>query len=595
MVVRKLARFCWLSNNFCRLHKLGSSSLLEKYKSTLAEPPLDILVRDISRVLSQRRRDVEEPMPGPSYLQDKEGQQQQKGPRLTRSEIMDTLCDLGIQCKLTPHTGRVQIYCPECGTHRLFISPRNNSAMCVDCGYQASFTELCDLLKKSGKDSERIALQWRDSNRTVVNKDPLSSKYRFEAEARPPVDNKGAKMNDHDGIARYSSLEELDSDIYDRVSYLNLMSEYEKKERQRKLEEIESLRRLRDEAEKLSSRSPRGKAIDSLSEKNNMIPSVDPMIRMIWADAIDLYDVRDVAEQSDFLALRKELGVDRISYDTLSRFYVKGHMDAYDHPALCYPRYRGPCGRTRPPAGLKIIRRVGERLEKENFPEPDESGRRVFSGIFGYHLVAASDQRIVLTTNERDAMAVYEATGGLLSIALPMGEKLDENVLPYLEEFDIVYLWFPFIHDKYAKDYASFLNANRCQIINHQERPIELLRGGRLAEIDVAIRRRAVRVRSKGFRSMIDVRSDLKSELINSHSKQFGIARWKRFDVLNKYLLGFRPRELTVITGGTGFGKTTFLCEYSLDLLSQGVRTLFCSFEMPDEKVLKWMLVQFAA
>jgi twinkle protein len=66
-------------------------------------------------------------------------------------------------------------------------------------------------------------------------------------------------------------------------------------------------------------------------------------------------------------------------------------------------------------------------------------------------------------------------------------------------------------------------------------------------------------------------------------------------DVLNRYLKGFRPGELTVLTGGTGFGKTTFLCEYSMDLFSQGVRTMFCSFEMPDEKILKWMVVQFAA
>ncbi|EJW74892.1 hypothetical protein WUBG_14198, partial [Wuchereria bancrofti] len=48
-----------------------------------------------------------------------------------------------------------------------------------------------------------------------------------------------------------------------------------------------------------------------------------------------------------------------------------------------------------------------------------------FSGIFGYHLVTASDRRIVLTTNERDALAVFEATGGMLCVALPKGEQLD--------------------------------------------------------------------------------------------------------------------------------------------------------------------------
>lgn len=64
----------------------------------------------------------------------------------------------------------------------------------------------------------------------------------------------------------------------------------------------------------------------------------------------------------------------RISADTLSRYHVKGHMDGYDQPALCYPRYRGPATRSRIPTGLKLIRRVGEKLEKENYPEADEFG-----------------------------------------------------------------------------------------------------------------------------------------------------------------------------------------------------------------------------
>ena len=70
---------------------------------------------------------------------------------------------------------------------------------------------------------------------------------------------------------------------------------------------------------------------------------------------------------------------------------------------------------------------------------------------------------------------------------------------------------------------------------------------------------------------MTDVRDDIKSELVQNKSRMAGIAQWKRFDVLNTYLKGFRPCELTVLTGGTGTGKTTFVCEYALDLYTQGV------------------------
>ena len=52
------------------------------------------------------------------------------------------------------------------------------------------------------------------------------------------------------------------------------------------------------------------------------------------------------------------------------------------------------------------------------------------------------------------------------------------------------------------------------------------------------------------------------------------LCQWKRFAPLNRVLKGFRPSELTVFTGCTGVGKTTFLSEYSLDLCMQGVCTV---------------------
>lgn len=105
---------------------------------------------------------------------------------------------------------------------------------------------------------------------------------------------------------------------------------------------------------------------------------------------------------------------------------------------------------------------------------------------------------------------------------------------------------------------------------------------------------------------MSDVRDSIKNDIIYSDTLKKGFAevrphlfynlsfKWRRYSALNKYLNGLRPGEITVITGTTGIGKTTFLCEYSLDLFTQGVRTLFCSFEMPEERILKWMLIQYA-
>ncbi|KAF5404601.1 Twinkle protein mitochondrial [Paragonimus heterotremus] len=69
---------------------------------------------------------------------------------------------------------------------------------------------------------------------------------------------------------------------------------------------------------------------------------------------------------------------------------------------------------------------------------------------------------------------------------------------------------------------------------------------------------------------------------------------WSRYPELNRILKGFRPNELTVLSGHTGVGKTTFLCEYSLDLAEQGVSTMWGSFEMPLRKICRTILHQFA-
>lgn len=72
------------------------------------------------------------------------------------------------------------------------------------------------------------------------------------------------------------------------------------------------------------------------------------------------------------------------------------------------------------------------------------------------------------------------------------------------------------------------------------------------------------------------------------------ILQWKRFPALTRCLKGFRQGELTILTGHTGTGKTTFLAEYSLDLCMQGVSTLWGSFEMTNRKLTSVMLRQFA-
>lgn len=48
------------------------------------------------------------------------------------------------------------------------------------------------------------------------------------------------------------------------------------------------------------------------------------------------------------------------------------------------------------------------------------------------------------------------------------------------------------------------------------------------------------------------------------------------------------------MSGQTGSGKTTFLTQYSLDFALEGLSTLFFSFELKNEIIMKTILQQYS-
>lgn len=89
------------------------------------------------------------------------------------------------------------------------------------------------------------------------------------------------------------------------------------------------------------------------------------------------------------------------------------------------------------------------------------------------------------------------------------------------------------------------------------------------------------------------LREDVYLEM--AHLEEVEGIKWKRFDSLNELIRGFRRGELSIFSGRTGSGKTTFMSEYSLDLCTQGVNTLWGSFEVSNVRLAKMQLKQFSA
>ncbi|KAJ1354175.1 hypothetical protein KIN20_011017 [Parelaphostrongylus tenuis] len=407
---------------------------------------------------------------------------------LTRSQLAEELAHQQIHYRKVTYGNFLQVDCAFCGEeYSCYISGLDNTATCVACHVSDTFE--------------------------VYLKCAVTNKLEATAESEARVKE---RIEKEEQLRLMESPEELDSDLYDRVSYLNLMNQLKDRDNAKK----DNQRRVRDDSD-----APSPRVLDQSGMMQSAQP--DPHIKYLWNESVDISEMAGI-EQNDMLQLRMMLGIERISTETLSRYNVRGHMDGYDQPAVLYPRYRGLASRIRIPVGLKVIRKVGDRMEKENYPLPDETlPKPRFYGMFGYHMTTASDRAVVLTTNERDTLAVYEATDGALAFALPHGERLDSTVFPYLEDFEQIFLWFPPRHLEFAKEWGYALNGSRCYLIRNEERPIELVRNGKHKEVKHILSREAVRLREKGFRSMTDVREEVKADLINSSTRQLGLAQWK--------------------------------------------------------------------
>lgn len=155
-------------------------------------------------------------------------------------------------------------------------------------------------------------------------------------------------------------------------------------------------------------------------------------------------------------------------------------------------------------------------------------------------------------------------------------------------------LWFDYntVGWDIAKIFARKLDEKRCHFIRPtDDNPtpyIALKRSNSIKTILLS----AQPILHKAVTTFRALRQDVLSDLQNL-DKVEGI-KWKRYPVLNKYLKGHRRGELTVLTGPTGCGKTTFMAEYSLDLTLQGVNTLWGSFEIRNTLLARTLLQQLA-
>jgi twinkle protein len=224
-------------------------------------------------------------------------------------------------------------------------------------------------------------------------------------------------------------------------------------------------------------------------------------------------------------------------------------------------------------------------------------------GLFGWNTVPPEARTLVLTEGEFDAMAVHQATG-LYAVSLPNGARsLPVDLLPRLERFRTIYLWMDndIPGQEGAARFAQKLGIERCRIVTlpsftsakGEPLPVKdaneaLLRG---MDLSACIKSAAI-LPHEQIVTFESLKEEVHRELTNPEQVR-GVPS-KYFPSLTRIAKGFRPGEVTIITGPTGVGKTSFLAQLSLDYCNSGVHTLWGSFEIQNPRLAKKMLTQYA-
>uniref|UniRef100_A0A182JX93 DNA 5'-3' helicase n=1 Tax=Anopheles christyi TaxID=43041 RepID=A0A182JX93_9DIPT len=205
-----------------------------------------------------------------------------------------------------------------------------------------------------------------------------------------------------------------------------------------------------------------------------------------------------------------------------------------------------------------------------------------------------SQTNAILVLNVLDLLALGSVKLNATAVCLPHGLKtLPQQCLPGLERFQRLTLWFNYDTAGWdtARNYAKKLDERRCLFVRPTDQhptPYRALLEGALEP--KAILTKAQPILHQSITTFRSLRQDVLSDLQNIDKVQ-GV-KWKRYPTLNKLLKGHRKGELTVVTGPTGCGKTTFMSDYSLDLAQQGVSTLWGSFEIRNTRLAVTLLRQ---
>ena len=218
--------------------------------------------------------------------------------------------------------------------------------------------------------------------------------------------------------------------------------------------------------------------------------------------------------------------------------------------------------------------------------------------LFGWHLIGNS-RKVILCEGEIDAMTISQY--GFPALSVPFGggtgnkHKWIEYEYENLMVFDEIYLCMD--NDAEGKaaanEIAERLGRFRCRLVTLPFKDAnECLINGLSKEDFIFYLKKATTCDPDGLKNASVFEEEFVKECFYPDESKKGYqSPWGK----SQDNIRFRPNELSIWTGINGHGKSQFLGQVILDLMTQGARVCVASLELRPFKFLKRLTIQATA
>ncbi|CAG5111778.1 Oidioi.mRNA.OKI2018_I69.chr2.g6052.t1.cds [Oikopleura dioica] len=214
----------------------------------------------------------------------------------------------------------------------------------------------------------------------------------------------------------------------------------------------------------------------------------------------------------------------------------------------------------------------------DNFSYVPSTGNHNYAGLFSWR----EFDRVIVVEDEWDALCLEPTAARIQKGVLPISGAENSSLFKrtILEMKKEIIIWPGQLVAKYPDIFEDLDDSKITTVSSSIPRPKH--HRSTLTLLNVLIRETG---------DVVNLGANMARSFVQSQTAAESI-KFTRFSMLNENLGGLRKGELTLFSGHTGKGKTTFLSEYSIDLALNGAKTLWCSFEMKLEALQNMQAMQ---